>query len=394
MKPPFKKAARVIEKIEQAGFEAYFVGGSVRDLLLGKEINDVDIATSATPEEVKRIFPHTVDVGIEHGTVLVLEGGESYEITTFRTEGEYVDFRRPKEVSFVRSLTEDLKRRDFTINAIAMTKEGEFVDPFGGKEDLEKGILRTVGKPEERFSEDALRMLRAARFVSQLGFAVEENTYRALKESAPLLKHIAVERKLAEFTKIMTGDHVKKACEVLVSRDLYRYLPNMEAFPGQLLKAAEILRPGALDETEVWALLFLVIRKENCPRFLKEWRLPTKKIKEIYRIYDAFHDRLSKEWDLYGVYTYGLETSLSAEKIHSLWNGEELDKQLARVRELYEKLPIKSRKELQVNGNDLLLWKNKGGGKWVEEDLRRIEKAVISGEVENDKRSIKEWLMP
>ena len=149
LKEPFLKAIPVIKKIEDAGFEAYFVGGSVRDLLMNKPIDDVDIATSATPEEIKNIFDKTVDVGIEHGTILVLYGGESYEITTFRTEGNYVDYRRPESVSFVKSLEEDLSRRDFTMNAIAMTKEGNFIDPFHGMEDIKNTIIRSVGNHGE-----------------------------------------------------------------------------------------------------------------------------------------------------------------------------------------------------------------------------------------------------
>ena len=166
----YQKALPILKKIEAAGFEAYFVGGSVRDVLLGQPIHDVDIATSAFPAEIKEIFPRTIDVGIEHGTVLVLDGDEQYEITTFRTESAYQDFRRPDQVEFVRSLEEDLKRRDFTINAFALKEDGEIVDLFDGLVDLENNVLRAVGNPHERFHEDALRMMRGLRFVSQLGF--------------------------------------------------------------------------------------------------------------------------------------------------------------------------------------------------------------------------------
>ena len=147
----FKQALPIIDKIEEAGFEAYFVGGSVRDTLLNKPINDVDIATSAKPNEIKEIFPKTIDVGIEHGTVMVLWKDASYEITTFRTESTYQDFRRPDTVEFVRSLKEDLKRRDFTINALAMDRDGKIIDYFNGQKDLENNLIKAVGIPEERF---------------------------------------------------------------------------------------------------------------------------------------------------------------------------------------------------------------------------------------------------
>ena len=170
----FKKALPVIDKLNQAGYEACFVGGSVRDCILNLPIHDVDIATSAFPAEIKEVFEKTIDVGIEHGTVLVLHQDESYEITTFRTESTYQDYRRPDHVDFVRSLEEDLKRRDFTINALALNAQGQIIDLFHGLEDLQNKRLKAVGIAAERFQEDALRMMRGLRFVSQLGFDLEE----------------------------------------------------------------------------------------------------------------------------------------------------------------------------------------------------------------------------
>src|SRR3954451_24281467 len=161
MIPIFKKAIPLLEVIEKAGFEAYFVGGCVRDYLLGKKIADVDIATSATPQEIKTIFSKTIDVGIEHGTVVVIWDKETYELTTFRSDGEYTDFRRPSEVTFIRSLEEDLKRRDFTMNSMAMDKEGRLIDPFSGRKAIQNKIIETVGAAPDRFHEDALRMMRA-----------------------------------------------------------------------------------------------------------------------------------------------------------------------------------------------------------------------------------------
>lgn len=160
----FIDAQPILTKLEDAGFEAYFVGGSVRDTMLGKTIHDVDIASSAFPEEVKSLFHNTVDTGIQHGTVMVLDHGTGYEITTFRVESTYTDFRRPDHVTFVRSLEEDLKRRDFTINALAMRHDGEVLDLFDGLEDMKKSVIRAVGDAEKRFTEDALRMMRALRF--------------------------------------------------------------------------------------------------------------------------------------------------------------------------------------------------------------------------------------
>ena len=199
----YQKAIPVLNKLEQAGFEAYFVGGSVRDILLDQPIHDVDIATSAFPEEIKQLFPKTIDIGIEHGTVLVLAEEEQYEITTFRTESTYQDYRRPDHVEFVRSLVEDLKRRDFTINAFALKEDGQIIDLFDGLADLENQILRAVGDPQERFHEDALRMMRGIRFVSQIGFTLEQETAAAIQANHSLLGKISVERINVEFINML-----------------------------------------------------------------------------------------------------------------------------------------------------------------------------------------------
>lgn len=160
----WQAAYSVIEQLEQAGFEAVIVGGAVRDALLDRPAHDVDVATNALPEEVKTVFQKTVDIGIQHGTVLVIVPAGPVEVTTYRTDGEYTDHRRPQNVHFVRSLKEDLQRRDFTMNAIAMRRDGSFVDYYGGQQDIEKRVIRAVGEAEKRFAEDALRMLRAIRF--------------------------------------------------------------------------------------------------------------------------------------------------------------------------------------------------------------------------------------
>ena len=272
----FVQAVPILEKIEQAGFEAFFVGGSVRDQIIGRVINDVDIATSATPQEIKAIFPRTADVGIEHGTVLVIEKYGTYEITTFRTEGNYSDFRRPDSVQFVRSLTEDLMRRDFTMNSMAMDKNGKIIDPFNGKIAIEKKQIVTVGNPHERFHEDALRMMRAIRFVSQLGFELDNETFRSLQENGGLLLHISVERILVEMEKLLEGPNRMKALHLLLASNLYQFLPS-------LLKDRETLQKlialpiEELNVIEIWSLLCVLGRNDNLSSLLYAWKLPSKK---------------------------------------------------------------------------------------------------------------------
>ena len=197
----------IIETLEGAGFEAFAVGGCVRDAVLGRIPADWDITTSAMPEEVKALFSRTIDTGIQHGTVTVMKDHVGYEVTTYRIDGEYEDARHPKEVSFTSNLVEDLKRRDFTINAMAYNDRAGIVDEFDGIGDLEKGIIRCVGEPRDRFGEDALRMLRAVRFSAQLGFQIDEATKAAISELAQNLEKISAERIQVELVKLLTSDH-------------------------------------------------------------------------------------------------------------------------------------------------------------------------------------------
>lgn len=197
----------IIEALEGAGFEAFAVGGCVRDAVLGRTPADWDITTSAMPEEVKALFPRTIDTGIQHGTVTVMKNHVGYEVTTYRIDGEYEDARHPKEVSFTSNLIEDLKRRDFTINAMAYNDSVGLVDEFDGIGDLKNKIIRCVGEPKDRFGEDALRMLRAVRFSAQLGFSIEERTKAAISELAENLQKISAERIQVELIKLLVSDH-------------------------------------------------------------------------------------------------------------------------------------------------------------------------------------------
>ncbi len=205
-----KNAKMILDTMHDAGYEAYIVGGCVRDAILGKEPSDWDITTNALPAQVKELFRRTIDTGIEHGTVTVMAGKEGYEVTTYRIDGKYEDSRHPSEVTFTRDLLEDMKRRDFTINAMAYNEEEGLVDRFGGIEDLNNRIIRCVGEPTERFTEDALRIMRAVRFAAQLDYDIEEKTVAAIKELSPTLKKISAERIQTELVKLLTSDHPEK----------------------------------------------------------------------------------------------------------------------------------------------------------------------------------------
>ena len=195
----------ILHTLQGAGCEAYAVGGCIRDSLLGRTPDDWDITTSARPEETKALFGKTIDTGIQHGTVTVMRHGRGYEVTTYRVDGEYEDGRHPKEVTFTASLEEDLKRRDFTVNAMAYNEEDGLVDLFGGRQDLERKIIRCVGEANERFEEDALRIMRAVRFSAQLGFTIEERTKEAIRGHADRLRQVSAERIQVELTKLVTS---------------------------------------------------------------------------------------------------------------------------------------------------------------------------------------------
>ena len=207
-----KAAEKAIFMLEKAGFKAFAVGGCVRDFLLGKKPTDFDITASALPEETKAVFKNepVIETGIKHGTVTVLMEGEPLEITTFRIDKNYSDNRHPKEVLFTRSLSEDLSRRDFTINALAFSQNTGIIDLFGGVSDLEHGIIRTVGNPDKRFGEDALRIMRALRFAAVLGFEIEEKTALSIKKNCALLKNISAERVFLELSKLLCGKDARR----------------------------------------------------------------------------------------------------------------------------------------------------------------------------------------
>ncbi len=218
-----EKAEIILHTLEEAGYEAYVVGGCVRDSILGRSPDDWDITTSAKPEEVKALFRRTVDTGLIHGTVTVMLDKEGFEVTTYRVDGEYEDGRHPKEVSFTASLEEDLKRRDFTMNAMAYNPKRGLVDLFGGVQDMENRIVRCVGNPMERFTEDALRILRAVRFSAQLGFSIEGETLKAISALAPNLKYVSAERIQVELLKLLVSphpDYLRTAYEAGITKEI------------------------------------------------------------------------------------------------------------------------------------------------------------------------------
>jgi tRNA nucleotidyltransferase (CCA-adding enzyme) len=385
----FLKSVPILELIEEAGYEAYFVGGSVRDYILGRTINDVDIATSATPQEIKRIFPNTADIGIDHGTVLVITDMGTYEITTFRTESGYSDFRRPDAVKFVRSLTEDLQRRDFTMNAIAMDKTGKVIDPFNGKRDLAQKRIITVGNPHERFHEDALRMMRALRFVSQLDFELDQETFDSLKENAQNISEIAVERILVEFEKLAAGSNKIKAFSLLLESGLYQYLPLFSSKKDHLMDLLN-LPLHQLNAAEIWSIIMIHTKDQEIEEALRAWKLPLKTIRNVQRTIKLVK---SKEPSAIDVFQAGHGITVQAAKVRAALNAGNVSDAEENAHQRYNGLIIKQMSDLAVTGTDLLIWHQEKPGPWVKEYLEKILKAVLNEELRNDKEEIKRWLV-
>ncbi|OXS76058.1 CCA tRNA nucleotidyltransferase [Lysinibacillus sp. KCTC 33748] len=378
----WQAAYSVIEQLENAGFEAVIVGGAVRDAILGRPAHDVDVATNAMPDEVKSVFNHTVDIGIQHGTVLVIVPAGSVEVTTYRTDGEYTDHRRPEEVQFVRSLKDDLQRRDFTMNAIAMRRDGSFVDFYGGRQDIEAGVIRAVGDAQKRFSEDALRMLRAVRFSAQLGFLIESETLQAMQGKADTISWIAKERIKAELDKLWVGKDVFNGIRKLEESSLVNHLSGT-------FQADDWCKFNTQDKLLGWAY-FSMLQGDHWREVLGNYRLSNKEMAFVKGVLAAIK-ALKNGWTNMDYFSH---TQQELEAACYFAELRQLDVQIPQqsIQEIQTKLPIRHKQELVVNGTNLLKWSGIKGGPWVKEALQAMLEAVVNGELQNDRQHIKNWI--
>ncbi|MGA4513673.1 CCA tRNA nucleotidyltransferase [Staphylococcus caledonicus] len=389
----FEKAQPILETIENNEFEAYFVGGSVRDYLMNRAIHDIDITTSATPDEVEEMFDKTIPIGKEHGTVNVVYNKENYEVTTFRAEAEYLDHRRPSEVYFVRDLKEDLQRRDFTINAIAMDRNYNVYDYFDGQRDINQQVIRTVGNAQERFSEDALRIVRGLRFQAQLGFSLDEATYSAMQGQIADIEHLSIERIIVEFKKLIKGKNVSQSYHNSLNLGLFNYVPFFKELD---MSETTITVPVSF---EIW--LAILMAKSQSERSLAILKLSNKE-KSMIQLYKKIILELpnvnSKDAFRIFVYDYGEQNILEIFSIQSLLTlnnlaiSSPLIVNAQSINEVAQQLPIQERKEMNINGGDLLNYFHKKSGPWIKEVLREIECAIITNKVQNVKKEILEWV--
>ncbi|WP_395320767.1 CCA tRNA nucleotidyltransferase [Levilactobacillus parabrevis] len=377
----FEHARPVLQTIEQAGYEAYFVGGSVRDTILGKAIHDVDIATSAYPDEIKHLFKRTVDTGIEHGTVMILDHGTGYETTTFRSESTYTDFRRPDQVTFVRSLAEDLKRRDFTINALAMRENGEVIDLFDGLTDLRNKQIRAVGDAQERFHEDALRMMRAVRFASQLDFTIVPDTLDAITAHAQLLTKIAVERTQVELLKLLQGKTPQRGLTDLMATGLWQYCPDFAPHEAALKELTTQLVHGASSETAAWTLLVTKFGLETAAitPFMKHWKTANQTINAVQTTSKTATLLLQGGLNAWQLYQCGADLLPIANEVAVILGAPD---RLASLTTQLAALPIQHKKELAVTGKDLMQAGIQPGPQ-LGAILGDLEYGVVTGAVAN-----------
>lgn len=428
-----EKVEYIINTLEEAGYEAYAVGGCVRDSLLNREPDDWDITTSARPQQVKAVFPRTIDTGIQHGTVTVMMGKEGFEVTTYRIDGEYEDSRHPKEVIFTANLVEDLKRRDFTINAFAYNHRSGIVDAFDGMSDLENGIIRCVGDAKERFTEDALRMMRAVRFSAQLGYDIEEKTKEAVIELAPNLKNISAERIQVELVKLLQSPHpdylriaydvgitqvilpeLDKAMETPQNNPHHMYHVGehllhtlLHVRPDRSLRIAALLHDIAKPDTEE-------IDEDGISHFHGHAELGEEKAGAILRRLKFDNDTINKVKKYVKYHDYKIEATPRAVRralnkigkdyfvevlelkqadmlAQSMYQRAEKEENLTQVRSLYEEILRKeecvSLKDLALTGKDLM-----GLGVPQGKQLGAILQKLLEDVLEKPEHNTREYL--
>lgn len=426
-----EKVKYIINTIMEAGYEAYAVGGCIRDSILGRVPDDWDITTSATPYQVKEIFKRTVDTGIKHGTVTVMMDMEGFEVTTYRVDGEYEDCRHPKEVTFTANLVEDLKRRDFTINAMAYNDQTGLVDVFEGMLDIRKKRIRCVGNPRERFGEDALRMMRAVRFSAQLGYEIEEETAAAIRELSPNLVHISAERIQTELIKLIISPHpenLRIAYELGITGVI---LPEFDAcmetqqrnphhcysVGEHIIKSMQKIRS---DKVMRLAMLFHDIGKpktisqddSGIYHFYGHPSVSEKMTKEIlrrlkfdnYTIYMVsnlvkFHDYEVEPEAKYvrraimktgeDIFPLLFEVKEADIKAQSSYHRDKKEKKLKEIHEIYDEISAcnqcVSLKSLAVTGKDLIEDAGMKPGKELGEMLKKLLDIVIEEPAKNEK---------
>jgi len=369
----------IICKLKEAGFVSYFVGGYVRDKLLEIESADIDITTSATPTEVIELFDNVKETGKKYGSVTVIEEELKYEVTTFRSDGTYLDNRRPDEVMFSKNIEDDLSRRDFTINAIIMDEEDNITDLFGSIEDLNNKIIKTINNPIDRFNEDSLRMLRAIRFVSKLGFDIEEETYEAMRKLPHLVKNISIERVMIELDKTLRGKYRNKALKYLINSGIDKELYGLSSGLNFISDIHAELYP-----LEVFIICFILEDIDDI------WRFSNKDSRLIRQVMDLHEVTKEDIFNKFIVYVNGLETCLLTNKINVVLGYSD---QEDLIRKIDKELPIKDVCDLKFKGQDIIWLTELRRKSWIGRIVDDLKYNVIMGTLPNDYDILKEYAL-
>ncbi|MFC7442098.1 CCA tRNA nucleotidyltransferase [Laceyella putida] len=390
-----RAALQVMERLEQAGFAAYLVGGCVRDELLGRQPQDYDVATEAHPYKVQEIFPRTVPTGLQHGTVTVVQQGIPVEVTTFRVEEGYEDRRRPSQVAFVSSLKLDLARRDFTVNAMARDRHGKLIDYFSGVQDLEAQVIRTVGEPLERFREDALRMLRAARFVAQFGFSLDDKAKRAIEQLKQESRFLSVERVVSELEKMWRMPTPSPGMGILFETGLIAALPPFYQWIDESKPAADRLErfDWVQDRIVRWSYLLSLCGTGEA---VLESRLT--QLKLANRDKEAIIDclKLGSKWERQGeeewkrlLYRFGILALKRAAQLAELLGRRQVDDpDEAKLEEWWQAMPVKQTQDLPITGTELIRHVGKKAGPWVGKTLAYLAEQAALQHIPNEREAL------
>ncbi len=389
----------LLQFLKMHGHQAYLVGGTVRDFLLGIEIKDLDVTTSATPEQVMDLFADAIPTGIKYGTVTVKFKDQYIEVTTFRSESNYIDYRRPSVVEYSDSLEDDLSRRDFTINALAMDVEGEIIDLYDGRRALAEHMIKTVGVAEERFREDPLRMLRAIRFVAQLGFQIEKDSWQQLKSNASYVTYVAVERIKNEFDRMLDSPHVEKAIIALYASDLLKWIPKLAETELATYDGDELSKIIGQSDNRItrWYLLLHQLGASDFDFLLDNFCFSKKErrgLKERSAVYKQLKSELSEMALTSCLISYEIESIEEAVKIFYLLakpknlNGEKQALTaywLEKLASLDQQLIVRSVTDLGIDGNVLVEELALEPGIIIGEIMSELFKRVVFQNLSNDK---------
>lgn len=402
-----RQSEQVLRTLNEKGYEAYWVGGCVRDELLERSVDDMDITTSASPEQVMELFADCIPTGLQHGTVTVRSGGFYFEVTTFRTESEYKDNRRPAAVQFVQDVKEDLQRRDFTMNALAMDRDGNIVDPFGGQSDIQDGRVRCVGSAAERFGEDALRMLRCVRFASVFNFKIAYNTWKGLVHQKDLLQHIAMERVRTEMVKMMSGPHPLRGLELLFRSQALEHVKvpiSMERFnKGLMSNMEQLMKENVLLR---WSMILIAGRytRDEADALLRKWTFSNddrSRISGVLQVEQLIRtvvreqrdeEALRSEW-IVTVLACGRQAAEDWLIIQRLlpagWRDQEVlhEEQIeviqSRGAAWSQSMKVHELKDLQITGENVLQLLGRKGGPWLGQLMKHLLRETAIGNIAN-----------